>query len=833
MYIPGVWAETYFNPYALDVRASGQSVADLSTFDRGAQLPGRYRVDIYLNKDFIETREVDFVTEGSQLAPSLTKHYWNSLGIRGDSFPTLAALPDDAIVTMPGKYIPNAFTAFDFNQLRLNISIPQAALDFRARDYVSPEQWDQGMPAFLLNYGLNTNNSWQRKNDAENSNLFLRLDSGFNLGSWRLRNNSTYTHTTGKQPDRDEDGRPITTTQTSNQWQSLNTYAQRDIHALASQLTLGESSTPGDLFDSVQFRGVQLASDDTMQPDSLQGFAPVVRGIARTNAQVFVRQNGAVIYQTFVAPGAFEIKDLYPTASSGNLDVTIREDDGSESTFTQPFSSVPGMQREGRLRYAVTGGKYRSWSSDVREPNFLQSTLQYGLTNSTTTYGGGIFSRDYQSGLLGIGQGLGFLGSVSVDVTQAKSQFDNGVSKSGQSYRAQYSKDIFQSGTSFVLAGYRYSTSGFYDFREANELLPLGQDDGDWDSWRRSHNKRSKMQAQVSQQLGDYGSLSLSAYQQNYWQTPGNERTVMLGYRVNYRGITYSLDLSDTQYPQSDRNRRLSFYMQVPLDKWLSGSRISYGMTTDNRSRVRNEVGLSGSLLEDNRLTYNVREGYANKGEGNSGGVSANYDGTYGRLNASYSYNQTSHQINAGLNGGVVVHPYGITFAQPLGDTMALVSAPGADGTRVKNFRGVQTDWRGYAVVPYVSAYRKNNVSLSTETLKDDVELESAVKTVIPTRGALVLADYKTNVGARVLATVTYQGKPVPFGATASLIVGGKSIGNSFVGDGGDVYLSGVPEKSQVKIKWGNDATQQCSGDIKLPVQDLASRFKTANIVCR
>lgn len=60
-------------------------------------------------------------------------------------------------------------------------------------------------------------------------------------------------------------------------------------------------------FDSVSFRGVQLASDDNMLPDSLKGFAPVVRGIAKSNAQITIKQNGYTIYQTYVSPGALKL----------------------------------------------------------------------------------------------------------------------------------------------------------------------------------------------------------------------------------------------------------------------------------------------------------------------------------------------------------------------------------------------------------------------------------------------------------------------------------------------------------------------------------------------
>ncbi len=49
----------------------------------------------------------------------------------------------------------------------------------------------------------------------------------------------------------------------------------------------------------------------TCLPDSLKGFAPVVRGIAKSNAQITIKQNGYAIYQTYVSPGAFEISDTF------------------------------------------------------------------------------------------------------------------------------------------------------------------------------------------------------------------------------------------------------------------------------------------------------------------------------------------------------------------------------------------------------------------------------------------------------------------------------------------------------------------------------------------
>lgn len=78
---------------------------------------------------------------------------------------------------------------------------------------------------------------------------------------------------------------------------------------------VGNTYTSSGIFDSLSFIGLQLSSDKEMLPDSLHGFAPTIRGIARTTAEVSVYQNGYSIYKTTVAPGAFEINDLYATAA--------------------------------------------------------------------------------------------------------------------------------------------------------------------------------------------------------------------------------------------------------------------------------------------------------------------------------------------------------------------------------------------------------------------------------------------------------------------------------------------------------------------------------------
>ena len=72
----------------------------------------------------------------------------------------------------------------------------------------------------------------------------------------------------------------------------------------------GRNLHPGELFDSVRLRGASLFSDDRMLPDSQTGFAPVVRGVAETNARVSVRQRGVLLDEVSVAPGPFVLNDF-------------------------------------------------------------------------------------------------------------------------------------------------------------------------------------------------------------------------------------------------------------------------------------------------------------------------------------------------------------------------------------------------------------------------------------------------------------------------------------------------------------------------------------------
>jgi len=837
--LPGfVFSAETFNPEMLKAIGDAGDLQNVNLdyfAEKGGQMPGTYKVDVYLNNQLVDSRSVEFVSlpdAPGKLYGVITPADLAEYGVKLDTFPNLkAAAPDTKLAKPLSAYVPDATQTLDLSRQRYDITVPQIGVSLRPRNSVDPKRWDDGISALMLNYSY-SGSTTQRDASGESKSNFVNLRSGANVGAWRLRNYSTYSeqHTDGSNGGSDT---------SSRQFDSINTYLQRDVHFLqGGQLTLGEYSTPSDVFDSIQFTGAQLASDDQMLPDSMSQFAPTVRGIAKSNAQVSIKQNGYVIYQANVSPGPFAITDLYPSGNGGDMEVTVTESDGSISKFTVATSSVPILQRENRLKYNMVLGKYRTGNDDTQTPNFVQLSNIYGLTARTTVYGGLQYADNYRSATAGVGYDFGSIGAISLDGTQATSQFDDNVlgSQTGQSYRAMYAKNFEATDTNLQIAGYRYSTEGYYAFSDVQDYQ---KDVGnDFDNYNRSHNQRSKLQLTINQSIGDFGSVYVSGSQQDYWGGDGKEKLLQLGYNTNIYGISYGFNYNYSKNPgMTESDQIVAFNMSIPLDKFMGPSNAwaTYSMSTKRHGSTLQQAGVSGTLLKERNLSYSAQQGYENQGNGASGNATMNYKGGSGEGNLGYSYDQDTHQWSYGLQGGVLIHPNGITLSQPLGDTIALVKAPGASDVDVQNNAGVHTDWRGYAVVPYAQPYRKNTVSLDTQSFSDNVDMDMNSQTVIPTRGAVVRADFETRVGERALIQLLFMGKPVPFGATVSL-VDKESTVTGIVSDNGEVYLTGLPENGKILAKWGNGSNEQCQGSYSLAssnASDAATLIKQITAHCQ
>lgn len=778
-----------FDPAFLNLE--NQSSLDLSRFANGASAtPGLYRVQVFLNNEPLGNEDVEFRarTDGS-VFPCLTVELLQGINFND------AKLPPEFLTQRPGEtacvdleqHLRDSRLSFDSNEQQLEISIPQIYLKQRARGSVNPALWDKGVTAGMLGYNVSAYSS--QSGNYNYRSLYAGINAGLNVGAWYFRHNGSYNVS-----DRGE-----------KHYDSINSYVQRDIPAIRGRFLVGQSNTLGQLFDTLPFTGLQLASDERMLPESLRGYAPDIHGFARTNARVIVRQSGQVIYETTVSPGEFLINDLYPSGYGGDLFVTVREADGSEQSFQVPYSTVAHLLRPGSDRYSITAGNLRS---DYLQRNYAlyQATYERGLTNAVTGYGGFQASQDYYSVQFGAAFGSS-LGAFSADITQARAHLNNsGLSSSGQSYRLSYSKLISETNSNLALAAYRFSTSGYMDFltaAQARDLHDLNRDDTAL--WR----AKNRLTLTASQGLPEnWGQFYISSSVQNYWNKHGINKQFQLGYSNRYKSVTWGISASRTQsgFGETQNNYQLTFSLPLGRKDQPYVPQMRLDLNRDSTGKNGQQATISGSAGHENQYTYGVTALHSNRG-GSSGSVNGQYRSPYSSLNAAYSIGKGYRSASAGASGTLIAHSDGITASPYVADTFALVEAKGATGAHVSTYPGITVDRFGYAAVPYLSPYQINEIVIDPKGASADVELDNTTQRVAPYSGAVVSLKYKSHGGTPVLVNAMLEGRPVPFGASV-LDDTGKNVGT--VGQNGQIYARVEKAKGELRVKWNEGDGGQC-----------------------
>ncbi|MFM0065630.1 fimbria/pilus outer membrane usher protein [Paraburkholderia aspalathi] len=786
-------AEVQFNSDFLQ-NGNGKT-ADLSRYESGNPvLPGQYRADLYLNDRSLGRIDLS-VKPGTDpnhgricmTRPLLEQMSVDMSKLTAEQIQQLTAA--DSCATL-SDLLPMSSARFDPNELRLEVSIPQAMLHRTARGYVNPELWEKGVMAGTVAYTFN-GYRMDGANGPQTSS-FLGLTAGFNVDGWYFRHNGSLSTQPGS----------------GTHYNSVNTYVQRDLTGIKSRLTIGQSNTTGDVFDTLPFVGAQVASDDRMLPDSMQGYAPVVRGIAETNARVTIRQNGNVIYDTPVSPGPFVIDDLYPTGYGGNLEVTVTEADGRQHRFLVPYASVPLLLRPDTSRFSVTAGKLNQHNLGSN-PMLLQGTAQHGFTNSFTGYGGFQASEHYVAALGGAAFGTKF-GAFSADITGAQTNTGAGQLR-GTSFRVGYSKYFDSTQSNIAVAAYRFSTDGFLDFNGAAQVRDTVSQGFDASSvWR----AKSRFSVTLNQSLGDkWGQVFLTGFTQNYWNQSQKDLQFQVGYSNQWRSLSYSVTGNRVRNANGNMDNQFMLNLTMPLGKTARAPQLSMNVVNQPGSGTTTQATLSGVAGSDNQFTYGVT-GTQAATAGTSGSATAQYRFPQTTVQASVGGGRGYNSGSVGVSGSIVAHPGGVTFSPYNGDTLAVVQAPAAAGAKIVGYPGLSLDGRGYGVLPYLMPYRQNEVSLDPNGIPDDVELKITSQQVAPRSGAVVMLNYPTITGQAVLIDARLgDGDRVPFGAE---VMDANNDHVGMVGQGGRIYARLADNKTTLHVKWGEGADQQCQLPVSL-----------------
>lgn len=815
--------------------------------------PGNFdAVDVLINNKLYKRTTIQFIknADSPEVFPCLSDEFLTAAGIElanksnttpkepnaaeGESIPaeSTATTPSAAEKCIPlAERVKGASFHFDQAKLRLELSIPQALLQQRPRGYIERSEWEEGEKLAFVNYSANFYRSdTQTQQNSTSDYGFVGLKSGLNLGLWQLRQQSNLSYSSNNN-------------NSDTQWNNIRTYVQRPISQLDSELTLGETFTDSTLFGTMSFRGVKMATDQRMWPESMRGFAPEVRGVATSNARVIISQNGREIYETNVAPGPFVINDLYSTTSQGDLNVEVIEANGSRSTFTVPFSAVPDSMRPGVSRYNAVVGESRDFTNI--DSYFTDFTYERGLTNQLTANSGIRLAQDYTALLVGgvIGTSVGAFG---LNTTYSHAKVEDNQTQDGWRMQATYSQTFNETGTSFSLAGYRYSTKGYRDLNDVFGVRSVQKNGGTWDS--STYKQRSQFTTTINQTLAGYGQLSASASTSDYYNDTQRDTQLQLNYSNSYKDISYNVALSrqrtiytSTQFgwavDDTDETMTTTRYgnteniasltVSIPLNIGGGNQYLSMSANRNPKSGNNYQTSLSGTAGERKTFNYSVNAGYDDSnvsGSSNSWGANVQNQFPNATVNGSYSRGNNYTQYGAGARGAAVIHSKGVTLGPYLGDTFGLIEADGAQGATVRNAQGARIDKNGFALVPSLTPYNYNTVGLDTKGINRNTELKENQGRVVPYAGAAVKVKFETLTGYAVLIqTQTADGEGLPLGSD---VYNNKDELVGMVGQGNQIYARVKENKGSLYVRWGENSNEQC----ELPY-DFASQDSEQDII--
>ena len=767
--------------------------------------PGRHYVLVYVNGKKISTENIEFKQYKDSLAPCFSQQDISKFNLDYDKLKFIGGMSSECFFIE--NILDGAYATLDPDDERLDVNIPQIYLSSKSDDYIYPSQWDRGVNSYALKYNMNMT-SIREKNYDNTYSYNGYFQQHLNLYSWRIygnnslsaRNNSTM----------------------KNKFYDL--FAENSIASIKSNLTVGEINTNGDYFNWVKYRGVKLSSDNRMNATSLSGFAPSIRGVASSPSLLSVEYNGRVIYEKNIPAGEYNIQDLPRTYGNGYLNVILTGADGARTVQEIPISTISSLIRPGSYEYSLNIG-----SLDSMYPGnywLTQADIKYGINNNLTMYSGlqSIYPNDYAQAMIG-GTLNTKIGGVSLEYYRSFS--DEKITEGSScglfcddKIVLNYEEDISLIDANLSLSVTRYLDKNYF------ELSDFMANKYSYNINRSSDNYQNRQVSNLSLRKSlpeNYGGISASGYYTTPWKGSGADTYgYSLSYNNNIGKLSYNISFFSYRNRDNKLDNTFSISLDIPLETKkknlnLTSSYINYADSHNTRvSLVSNDKS-----LDEANYNFWMDRGTVNS-FGNGGSLS--YNNGRNTKQAGYSKNENSEMIYGNINGAIVLHDGGITSASELGKTFAIVKAIGAEDINIASNSNIKINSSGYGIVPYMSPYKKNYITLDSKKSKNMSEVEENRLLVIPDNGSSPLVEFKVNKIGKNIIKIHSASYDIPFGAK---VMDDKNNVLGIADQSGFVLLpQGYEENKELGINWSKD-----SKDYKCKIKLKANPDASSSII--
>lgn len=805
-----------FSAYATEFNIDVLDAEDIQNIDMsqfsiaGYVPPGDYVLTVFVNGQRLGApRDITVLEQKTQTqAICIPADLLDSIGLKESVKPKVTVYPNSQCLDL--SVLKGMQTVIDLPTLSLKITIPQLWMEYRDPYWTPPALWEEGINGAFLDYSANVSITEEKEGDKR-TYLSTNGTAGINLGVWRFRGDYSAIY------QKKRGGRQ---SQEIHDFDFSRLYGFTSLKKLASILTIGENYFYSDVFESWQYSGISLESDDRMLPPKLVGYAPEITGVADTNATVIVRSQNRVLLETTVPPGPFRIQTL-DSGVRGILDITIREENGEEKKFSISTASLPYLTRPGRLIYKLVMGKTRYDGHHLTGKPVFSGEFSYGLSNAWSLYGGTQFNSDYQATAIGIGRDLFSFGALSLDITQSFARFTDKKIK-GRSYRLNYAKSFDALRTDITFAGYRFAARDYRTLTQFMDQRRIGYD---------IRSPKENYQIYINKYFDNFN-ISLNYQYSTYWQDkPQTQYGLYASTNISIpmlsqQNANISLSATRTERDSGYQDDAINLYLTIPLYKGHSISFSESYSRIGKSNQYSHRASYSGYSDRDN---YSLNVGYSHGEEIDSQSSISGYysrDFSQANLSANASYvPQQYRSVGASINSGITATTQGIALHRSAnGDTRLMIETPGVGDVPLDS-GVIKTNHFGLAVIPNVNSYRKSTVSINTSQLPENIETLESTTDITLTKGAIGYRSLSVMKGEKLFAIISLNdGKKPPFGASVRN-ADNRELG--IVGEDGVTWLVGISSKEKLSVYWAGK--KQC--ELSLP-EDLASPTSMLLLPC-
>lgn len=701
--------------------------------------------------------------------------------IRGDEqYVPLSALLDvtytfdenKLTVAIIGKTTESGKTAADLFSLRAaakNIYYPQETSAF-------------------VNYGLN----YIYTNTDGFKSFAVTNKVGFRTGDVFLTSDSVYTKT----PTGDNFAR----------LQSSATYERRgDLQ----WLVMGDQyANSGDLGSTVNMGGIGFSKVYRLDPYFITQPVMDLRGsvIFPTQAEIYL--DGILIGKQTITPGSFDLKNIYSSSGSHNVEVLLKDPFGNVQKISYLAYFSAQMLRQGLHEYSYHVGLMRNnygIASDDYGNAAFSAFHRYGVTNNFNI---GVRTEDsdgvYNGGLYAA-FAIPQLGQLTMSLAGSSASGND----LGGAVSLQHSYQLGSFNTNALLRGYSrdYATVG----------NPLQTADSN----------QLEMNVGAGLLLNPLGSFSVN-YAESATFKGVDTRVISLNYsRTLYKSISLFATGSVTHTTtDTTKNTTYSCYVGLNFDlgKGIRGSAQASAGSGDVNSEtlqiqkdvpVGEGVGYRASLNRSETATntttafnpyvqYNAKYGIYS--------VDATMQNTAGTTTESYNFSAAGSLVYTGGFFG---------FSRPVSDSFSIVvlnkEVPGA--AVLNNGQEIgKASSSGTMVVPTLASYGQNKITLDTKNIPIDYSISDVNKSISPSlwSGSCVYFDARQVRALTGTLVVQKEGKKEPLEfVEISMKTGEKNLSYP-TGKGGEFYIENSLSAETNADAADSQNNQSCSAIAKL-----------------